>query len=169
MHTSCACLLRSSFTCTFPPLRWLLPAVHTLLPSPPPAVAVDKQAEFQKQLNLSPRLASRICKYFDKQPGPELDTLGIQLQLAQNPYALCRVLPGYTLEQAEEVARALGFNPAAPERGAAYLQVWITCWIGAPCVFCPTLCSCRQCAARLGACRRLCRLAFSVLLCSNRR
>jgi hypothetical protein len=116
-------------------------------------VAVDKQAELQKQLKVSPRLASRICKYFDKQPGPELDALGIQQQLALNPYALYRVLPGFTLEQAEETARALGFNPAAPERGAAYLQVWITCWTGAPCVllrflshhmFLPSVCSTSQ-------------------------
>lgn len=80
------------------------------------AAADDRQAQLQQQLSMSYRLATRLIKYYGADPDLALD------QVTKNPYAHCYSMPGYTLDQAEETARALGFNPAAPERGAAYLQ-----------------------------------------------
>lgn len=80
------------------------------------AVSIDQQTELQDKLpHLSPRLVGRILQYYDN------DT-DVQQRMAANPYAPFRIVAGYTLEDADWTAEALGFSPAAPERGAAYLQ-----------------------------------------------
>jgi hypothetical protein len=79
-------------------------------------VSVDQQTKLQGKLpHLSPRIVDRILQYYDA------DT-DVQQRMAANPYAPFRVVPGYTLKDADKTAQALGFSPAAPERGAAYLQ-----------------------------------------------
>jgi hypothetical protein len=79
-------------------------------------VSVDQQTQLQDKLpHLSPRLVGRILQYYDN------DT-DVEQRMASNPYALLRIVPGYTLQDADRTATALGFSPAAPERGAAYVQ-----------------------------------------------
>jgi len=80
------------------------------------ADAGSQLVQLQQQFNLEPKLARKVIRHFAN------DAAAATSRMSEDPYHLYRTLPGYSLHQAEATAAALGFDPGAPERGAAYLQ-----------------------------------------------
>lgn len=83
------------------------------------AGSIGRQAELQQKAGLTHRLASSITEHLQVLLAPGEEVLQ---RLTAKPYELYRVVPGYTLQQADDTARMLGFDPCHAERGAAYLQ-----------------------------------------------